>query len=122
MRLSQVIVVIAAALLATSDALSDFNAASISNVASASDPSQRLLRTHHAYDTTADEEERAGAPIERVNSLARKCGIGLDRATSEVGYFARLDKDFLEKHQAALNKLNKKYKKQKPPMISEDHF
>ncbi|KAG6959640.1 hypothetical protein JG687_00008660 [Phytophthora cactorum] len=42
-------------------------------------------------------------------------------ATSEVGYFAHLDKDVMEKHQVALNKLNKKYKKQKPPMISEDH-
>ncbi|ETL38238.1 hypothetical protein L916_10163 [Phytophthora nicotianae] len=58
-------------MLATSDALSYSDVASISKVALPSGPSQRQLRTHRAYDTTADTEERA-APLERINSLAKK--------------------------------------------------
>ncbi|KAG2784573.1 hypothetical protein JG687_00008658 [Phytophthora cactorum] len=118
MPLSQVIVVIAAALLATSDALSDFNAASISNVASPSDPSKRLLRTHHAYDTTADEEERAGAPIKRVNSLARKCDIDLDRD----GIFRSSGQGCPGKAPGCTQHIKQEVKEAKAPMISEDHF
>ncbi|ETN21823.1 hypothetical protein PPTG_01916 [Phytophthora nicotianae INRA-310] len=120
MRLSQVLLVIAAAMLAASDALSDSDVASISKGALPSGPSQRLLRTHHAYDTTADTEERA-APLERINSLAKKFDIDLKRA-KEPGYMASINADVLERYQAALSKLHKKFKTKKAPLYSEDHF
>ncbi|KAG3105802.1 hypothetical protein PI124_g6746 [Phytophthora idaei] len=71
MQLSHVFVVIAAIFLASSEALSH------SNVASSSIPNQRLLRTHHGH--YADEEERI-APLERVNSLAKRFGLDLQKA------------------------------------------
>ncbi|ETO58828.1 hypothetical protein F444_22788 [Phytophthora nicotianae P1976] len=87
-------------MLATSDALSYSDVASISKVALPSGPSQRQLRTHRAYDTTADTEERAKEP----------------------GYMASINADVLERYQAALSQLNKKFKKKKAPLYSEDHF
>ncbi|ETI44825.1 hypothetical protein F443_10504 [Phytophthora nicotianae P1569] len=121
MRLSQVLLVIAAAMLAASDALSDSDVASISKGALPSGPSQRLLRTHHAYDTTANVEERA-APLERINSLAKKFDIDLDKAARDAGYWTTIKSDVLERYQAALSKLHKKFKTKKAPLYSEDHF
>ncbi|KAG7376297.1 hypothetical protein PHYPSEUDO_013790 [Phytophthora pseudosyringae] len=116
MRISYVFVVITAAFLATSEALADTNAASISKVASPSGPNQCRLRSHHT--TAADEEERL-APIDRINSLARKHGLDVTRAM-EQGYLSSLSASVLKKYQKALNKLNKEYKSAKASLITTE--
>ncbi|KAG7394275.1 hypothetical protein PHYBOEH_005412 [Phytophthora boehmeriae] len=60
MRLSHVLVVIAAAFLVTSEALStitDSNQIKLSGVEVTSQQSQRVLRTHHTIDEDDEEDE-----------------------------------------------------------------
>ncbi|KAG3102103.1 hypothetical protein PI124_g7558 [Phytophthora idaei] len=58
MRFSHVLVVIAAAFLATTDALSTSTETRAAQVASQDGPSQRLLRNHY---TTAEDDEDSEA-------------------------------------------------------------
>ncbi|RLN45299.1 hypothetical protein BBI17_009916 [Phytophthora kernoviae] len=98
MRLSHVLVAIAATFLVTSEALStitDSNEAKISKVASPGGPSKRMLRTHHnTYEDDEDDEER-----------------GLRFKTSLNGYDAFLRTPEYTKYQAYLNYLKSKKKK-----------
>ncbi|KAG7385930.1 hypothetical protein PHYPSEUDO_000892 [Phytophthora pseudosyringae] len=115
MRLSYVFVVVAAAFLATSEALADTNVASISKVASPSGPSQRRLRSHHT--TAADEEERL-APADKVAALARSYNIDLSRAAKDAGYLASLGSK-LQQYQTELDALHKLYRKAKASRITD---
>ncbi|KUF80204.1 hypothetical protein AM588_10000172 [Phytophthora nicotianae] len=99
MRLSFVFVAIVATLLVTSEALADSNYAD-----------RRLLRTH--YTTSAESEERGikDIPLERLNSLGKKLGIDVQRATTDAAYFRRISPEVMKKYQKKLNKLIQIYR------------
>ncbi|KAG7394193.1 hypothetical protein PHYBOEH_005557 [Phytophthora boehmeriae] len=83
MRLSHVLVVIAATLLLTSEAISaaNSNPATASEVASPGGTSQRLLRIHHmVYE---DDEERALTPAKMKRM--KKAGMTKEDYASELG-------------------------------------
>ncbi|KAF4315106.1 hypothetical protein BBO99_00002630 [Phytophthora kernoviae] len=98
MRLSHVLVAIAATFVVTSEASSSITgsiSAETSRVAVSGGPSQRMLRTHHTtYEDDEDEEER-----------------GLRFKTSLNGYDAFLQTPEYMKYRAYLNYLRSKKKK-----------
>ncbi|KAE8966594.1 hypothetical protein PF011_g27879 [Phytophthora fragariae] len=90
MRLSQVLVMITASFLVTSEALStatDSNQAKIVKVTSPTVPSQRLLRTHHkVVDDEDDSFEERGLSNSVLESICQRLGINFERASREATY------------------------------------
>ncbi|KAF4314660.1 hypothetical protein G195_011607, partial [Phytophthora kernoviae 00238/432] len=92
MRLSHVLVAIAATFLVTSEAFStttDSNQAKISKVASPGGPSQRMLRTHHnTYEDEEDDEERGLGNIKM--KLMASIGMSADDYAEKLGIAAKM--------------------------------
>ncbi|KAE9000215.1 hypothetical protein PF010_g13231 [Phytophthora fragariae] len=93
MRLSQVLVLIAASFLVASEAHStttESNQVKLSEVASPSGPNQRLLRTHQQIVEDEDDssEERTFTPtqLEKLERYATKLGINWERAQRDTQY------------------------------------
>ncbi|KAG3166082.1 hypothetical protein PC128_g19804 [Phytophthora cactorum] len=126
MRLSQVLLAIAASFLFNSEALSatmDSNQAKIAKVASTGGPSQRLLRASYTpVEEVDDAEERLGGmdkfSVEHQNilkALAKKLGFNLSQAMADTGYFSKLPPPVFMEYITMYNTIYKMYphKKQK---------
>ncbi|KAF4314758.1 hypothetical protein BBO99_00009020 [Phytophthora kernoviae] len=133
MRLSHVLVAIAATFLVTSEAFStttDSNEAEISKVALSGGPSQRMLRTHHnIYEDKEDEEDEEDEEERGLSSLKMKFmrsqGMSADDYAEKLGIAAKmkgfesnprgfqafLETDKYEKYKTYLNYLKSKKKK-----------
>lgn len=89
MRLSQVLVLIAASLLFTSEALSATMDSKISKVTSPGASSQRLLRVHHSTVEDDDDSEERGLTskyAEKLAAYADDLGFNLQRAEKSQTY------------------------------------
>ncbi|POM81134.1 Secreted RxLR effector peptide protein [Phytophthora palmivora] len=137
MRLSQVLVVVAASFLFTSEALSaktDSHQAQIADPTLIGDLGARLLRSHHTvveadndseetgFDNVEDDsEERALLPKDytRLTNYAEKLGIDVQRAATNTAYLSTVKKEY-DLYQALLNRLIQKRKSKKAPRITTE--
>ncbi|KAJ8574556.1 hypothetical protein ON010_g4655 [Phytophthora cinnamomi] len=97
MPLSQVVVVITASFLVTSEALSttmDSDQAKVSKVVSPGASHHRLLRIHDTADededTSDDSEERGLTPTQMEDYAIKKLGIDWAKSERSTAYFQSL--------------------------------
>ncbi|KAG3142558.1 hypothetical protein PC128_g24755 [Phytophthora cactorum] len=109
MRVSCVLVLIAATFLATSEALADSDQID-----------QRSLRVHPPVSADSEERGFADIPLQRLNSLSEKIGVDVPKAASSTKYFNSLSAAARERYHDGLNVLLNAHRKKKVPQLTNE--